>query len=241
MIKLLIYHLKTLFDFKTKVIFGVLFLINLTLIVHTASIFTPTIEALLFQEVFRINYHLDTLFFMQLSIVLFLILLTIQLTFNHQSLTILVIRMGRLKTYLSQVVVYLCIGLIYSLSLLLLSFIVLKQTPYYHSMFLKPLMQETILFSLYYGCLIYVLGQLFKNYYVLLSLFMVFFFSTIIIDPNILLNDITLGHLLFQVVFPSIHYIEQHFILINTALSLLIVTLLLTLIGIYHFITTDIK
>lgn len=241
MIKLLIYHLKTLFDFKTKIIFGILFLINLTLIVHTASIFTPTIEALLFQEVFRINYHLDTLFFMQLSIVLFLILLTIQLTFNHQSLTILIVRMGRVKTYLSQIIIYLCIGLLYTLLLLLLSFIVLKQTPYYHSIFLKPLLQETALFTLYYGCFIYVLGQLFKNYYVLLSLFMVFFFSTIIIEPNMLLNDITLGHLLFQVVFPSIHYIEKHFTLINTSLSLLTGTLLLILIGTYHFITTDVK
>jgi len=216
MMALLKYHTHTLFDAKTKILVFILLLINTVTIIYYANPWNPSIESIVHSDFTRLTYHLDVMFFLEISMILFIIVLASNTAFFPNRLIPLIIRTNRITAIFTQFIVYLMVALSYPFILMHLSYIVLKQTPFYGLNHYQTLMPNIMVMALYYSILIYILASLFKNYYALIIFFVLFFISTMLIEPNQSIESVKLLSILYQTLLPTLSLINNRFNMLYT-------------------------
>ncbi|MFH5880942.1 hypothetical protein [Liberiplasma polymorphum] len=211
MSKVIRFHLYYLFTLKTKILLSLLYVITLLILFYLTRFYEPRVDRIIFSDIYAIDFFLEALNLLKLTIVSLSIYIVLQLWFFNPYDIVLIQLIGRRKVFISKVFAGLIPLLVYTILSVCLTRILAGYfnltTPDTNYMMFMVLLS---LFTLFYYVIMIAVSFIFQHILSLLILFIMMMIGNILVDflsPLAHINKITL---VYHSLFINIHIIEDY-------------------------------
>ena len=195
-----------LFSVRTLIFFFALIGLNVTVFIIFTQHTHASVNRLLFADMFAFEYFMESLFFVKVSLMITLMVVSEKL-FNQPSMDMALIkRATRTRLCVSKWFVSTAVSLGVGGGLFIMMVIIYSFTPYVHA-YAVPWYTYAILsvMLMHYSVLYGLVYQWFSHTYAAISIFLFFMISEILGDVHITAHNLSFTRALYYSLFPTIH------------------------------------